>query len=130
MPRRPLYADRDRPVLERIKEMFVDPRTWSTLVYMLAMLPLGIVYFTVAVTLLATSLGLVIAPLLVGLGAFDGWSLDGGWMGYWEPSTVLGPWELPVAFVCGVALLFATLHLLRGIGRLHGAIAKQLLVKA
>jgi hypothetical protein len=29
-----------------------------------------------------------------------------------------------------VALLFATLHLLRGIGRLHGAIAKQLLVKA
>jgi hypothetical protein len=130
MPRRPLYADRDRPVLERIKEMFVDPRTWSTLVYMLAMLPLGVAYFTVAVTLLATSLGLVVAPLLVGLGAFDGWSLDGGWMGYWEPSTVLGPWELPLAFVCGVALLFATLHLLRGIGRLHGAIAKQLLVKA
>jgi hypothetical protein len=130
MPRRPLYADRDRPVLERIKEMFVDPRTWSTLVYMLAMLPLGIAYFTVAVTLLATSLGLVVAPLLVGFGAFDGWSLDGGWMGYWEPSTVLGPWELPLAFACGVVLLFATLHLLRGIGRLHGAIAKQLLVKA
>jgi hypothetical protein len=29
-----------------------------------------------------------------------------------------------------VVLLFATLHLLRGIGKVHGAIAKQLLVKA
>ena len=130
MPRRPLYADRDRPVLERIKEVFIDPRTWSTLIYMLAMLPLGILYFTVAVTLLATSLGLTVAPLLIGFGAFDGWSLSGGWWGYWEPATVLGVWELPIAFVCGVVLLFASLHLLRGLGKVHGAIAKQLLVKA
>ena len=50
MPRRPLYAERGKPVLERIKEMFTDPRTWSTLLYMLLMLPLGIVYFTMAVT--------------------------------------------------------------------------------
>lgn len=130
MPRRPLYADRDRPVLERIKEVFVDPRTWSTLVYMLAMLPLGILYFTLAVCLLATSLGLVVAPLLIGFGALDGWSLSGGFFGYWEPATTLGAWELPIAFACGVVLLFATLHLLRGIGKVHGAIAKQLLVKA
>jgi hypothetical protein len=94
------------------------------------MLPLGILYFTLAVTLLATSLGLTVAPLLIVFGAFDGWSLSGGWWGYWEPSTVLGAWELPIAFVCGVVLLFATLHLLRGIGKVHGAIAKQLLVKA
>lgn len=129
MPRRPLYADRDRPVLERIKEVFIDPRTWSTLVYMLAMLPLGLLYFTLTVALLATSLGLTIAPLLIVFGAFDGWSVD-GWYGYWEPSTILGAWELPIAFACGVLLLFATLHLLRGIGKVHGAIAKQLLVKA
>ena len=130
MPRRPVYADRDRPVLTRIAEMFTDPRTWSTLLYMLAMMPLGVLYFSVAVTLLATSLGLVIAPPLALFGAFDGWSMSGGWMGYWEPSTMLGVWELPIAFACGVVLLFATLHLLRGIGRMHGAIAKQLLVKA
>jgi hypothetical protein len=130
MPRRPLYADRDRPVLTRIGEMFTDPRTWSTLLYMLAMLPLGILYFTVTVSLLATSLGLTIAPLLAGFGAFDGWSLDGSRWGYWEPANVLGAWELPIVFACGVVLLFATLHLLRGIGRVHGAVAKHLLVKA
>lgn len=130
MPRRPVYADRDRPVLTRIGEMFTDPRTWSTLLYMLAMLPLGVLYFTLAVALLTTSVVLVVAPPLALFGAFDGWSLSGGWYGYWEPSTTLGVWELPVAFACGVVLLFATLHLLRGIGHVHGAIAKQLLVKA
>ena len=130
MPRRPVYADRDRPVLTRIGEMFTDPRTWSTLLYMLAMLPLGVFYFTIAVVLLTTSVALVVAPPLALFGAFDGWTLSGGWYGYWEPSTTLGVWELPVAFACGVVLLFATLHLLRGIGHVHGAIAKQLLVKA
>ena len=128
MPRRPVYAARERPVLARIGEMFTDPRTWTTLLYMLAMLPLGVVYFTLAVTLLATSLGLVIAPPLALFGAFDGWSLAGGWIGYWEPATTLGVWELPIAIACGVVLLFATLHLLRGIGRLHGQLAKHLLV--
>jgi putative sensor protein/HAAS domain-containing protein len=130
MPRRPVYADRDRPVLTRIGEMFTDPRTWSTLLYMLAMLPLGILYFTLATTLLATSLTLVVAPPLAALGAFDGWSMSGSLVSYWEPGSTLDVWELPIAFACGVVLLFATLHLLRGIGRMHGAIAKQLLVKA
>ena len=130
MPRRPVYADRDVPLLSRIAGMFTDPRTWSTLVYMLLMLPLGVLYFTIAATLLSLSLGLVIAPPLALFGAFDGWSLSGGRFGYWEPATTLGWWELPIAFACGVVLLFATLHLLRGIGKGHGAIAKHLLVKA
>jgi uncharacterized membrane protein len=129
MPRRPLYADRARPVLTRIGEMFTDPRTWSTLLYMLAMLPLGIVYFTTTVALLATSLALVIAPPLALFGAFDGWTLSGGTIVHWEPALTVGGWELPIVFACGVVLLFATLHLLRGIGRMHGAIAKSLLVK-
>src|SRR5678810_566191 len=50
MPRRPLYGTRGKPLLERIKDIFVDPRTWSTQLYFLLMLPLGIVYFTLAVT--------------------------------------------------------------------------------
>jgi hypothetical protein len=35
MPRRPLYAARGRPWPERIKDMFTDPRTWSTQLYFL-----------------------------------------------------------------------------------------------
>ena len=125
MPRRPLYADRDLPLLSRIGRMFTDPRTWSTLVYMVAMLPMGIIYFTVAVSLLATSLSLIGGPLLLGFGAFDNW-----WLDNWEVSTTLAPWQMPVVFLGGVVLLFTTLHLLRGIGAVHGTIAKHLLVKA
>jgi len=127
MPRRPVYADRERPLLERIGAMFTDPRTWSTLLYMLLMLPLGIAYFTIAVTGIATSLALVFAPvaeLLAHFGAFDGnvgIVVDG--------NTIVPPLvAAPIAFIVGVIGLFAMLHLARGVGRLQGALAKHLLV--
>ena len=125
MPRRPLYAARGKPVLERIKDMFIDPRTWSTLLYMVAMLPLGIVYFTVIVTALSVAVSCILAPVLLGFGAWDHW-----WIDSWEVSTSLHAWQLPIVFLSGVILLFATLHLARGIGRMHGLLAKHLLVKS
>ena len=39
------------------------------------------------------------------------------------------PLLLPLVSVTGVLLLFASLHLFRAIGRMHGSIAKHLLVK-
>lgn len=124
MPRRPLYGHRGRPLMERIKDMFLDPRTWSTVLYFLAMLPLGIVYFTVAVSLLSVSLALVFAPLAL----LPGVNLN-LWM-FGVDIAAQAPWMLPLLTVAGVLLLFATLHLARGIGRLHGGLAKHLLVKS
>lgn len=123
MPRRPLYGNRGRPLLERIKDMFLDPRTWSTVLYFLAMLPLGILYFTLAVSLAAVSLSLILAPLAL----LPGVHLSLWIFGIDVPAQA--PWMLPLLTVAGVALLFATLHLARGVGRLHGRLAKQLLVK-
>jgi uncharacterized membrane protein len=123
MPRRPLYGARGRPLMERIKDMFLDPRTWSTVLYFLAMLPLGIVYFTLAVSLVSVSLSLMLAPLAL----LPGVHLNLWMFGIDIPAQA--PWLLPLLTVAGVALLFATLHLSRGIGRLHGAFAKHLLVK-
>src|SRR6476469_4055796 len=65
MPRRPLYSARGRPLVERIKDLFTDPRTWSTQLYFLLMLLLGIIYFTLVVTGLSVSLGMAVSPLLV-----------------------------------------------------------------
>ena len=73
MPRRPLYASKEAPLVERIKAMFIDPRTWGTMAYMLLMLPLGIVYFTLAVTLLSVSAGFIATPLLA-LAVAVGWT--------------------------------------------------------
>jgi uncharacterized membrane protein len=125
MPRRPLYSTRGRPWLERIKDLFTDPRTWATQLYFLLMLPLGIAYFTVAVTGLATSLGLIVAPVAALFGGFNG----GLWVDDVHMVGVDGWWALPLCFIVGVVLLFATLHLARAIGHLHGQLAKHMLVK-
>ncbi len=74
----------------------------------------------------------MLAPLAVWFGGIDtGVSVEG-----WQLLTVNGqtlgtsaePWALPLLFVAGFLLLFVTLHIARGIGKLHGQFAKHLLV--
>jgi uncharacterized membrane protein len=123
MPRRPPYTDRSLPLLARIKDMFTDPRTWSTLLYLVLMLPLGIAYFTLAITGLAVSLSFAVggfAGVLFGVGILD---IDV--VGYTPPL-----WTAPLISIGGVLLFFVVLHAVRGLGRLHGQVAKNLLVKA
>ena len=122
MPRRPPYADRNQPLLTRIGEMFLDPRTWSTLVYQVLMLPLGIVYFTVAV--IALTLALAVAGLPIAELFNDGYSF------WWFGTPFDVPlWLLPITLAAGALMLVLLLHAARGLGRLHGAIAKHFLVK-
>ncbi|PZU27473.1 MAG: hypothetical protein DI584_08795 [Stenotrophomonas sp.] len=123
MPRRPTYTDRSQGWLQRIGAMFSDGRTWLTMLYFVLMLPLGILYFTVATTLLSTSLALVFAPVVSLFSNLP--------MGIWIDGVNIGNpfWLWPVSLGVGVLLLFGTLHLARGIGKLHGAMAKHLLVR-
>ncbi len=124
MPRRPLYTPSSATLMGRIMEMFTDPRTWATMLYMLLMLPLGIAYFTIAVTLLSVALACIFAPLAMLLDAM-------GWLAFSSDVEVTGqPYQMPFVFLGGVLLLFATMHLARGIGRLHGQLAKHMLVQA
>ena len=122
MPRRPAYPDRDTPFLRRIVDMLKDPRTWGTLLYLLAMLPLGVFYFTFAVVGLSVSIALAVAPIFLllyhaGLVNVDGIIME-------SPHPAL----LPLISIAGVLLLTVTMHLARGIGYLHGQLAKSLLV--
>jgi hypothetical protein len=123
MPRRPAYIQRGVPLLTRIGHMFTDPRTWSTLLYFVLMLPLGVLYFVTAVAGLAVSLGLIFGPIasLFVEGVQSGIFLDGERV---IPAALLSP----VGLVVGVGLLFATLHLARAVGGVHGRIAHRLLV--
>ena len=134
MPRRPLYTQRGKGWLERIKEMFTDGRTWTAMLYFLLMLPLGIAYFTVAVTGLTMSLAFIAAPLAAWTGVADIRSDVDGWMLIGDAgngiTTSLQAWELPFLFVGGFLLLFVMLHLAKGIGKVHGLLAKNLLVRS
>ena len=87
------------------------------------MLPLGIVYFTVAVTALSLSLGIAAAPFAEAISGRPSiiWWNDVSWS--------LPLWSAPLTIAIGLGLLLLTLDAARGIGYLHGQLAKQLLVK-
>ena len=129
MPRRPVYPTTGMTLMQRIGSMFTDVHTWTTLCYMWLMLPLGIVYFTLAVTLLSVSVAFIGAPLAM---LFR----DDSWVSWPHQVTVnwgfgahVPSWGDAIAMcVIGIVLLFATLHLARGLGRLHGHVAKHMLV--
>jgi uncharacterized membrane protein len=123
MPRRPPYADRDQPMLTRIKVMFLDPRSWSTFLYMLLMLPLGILYFTLAVTALSVSLSVAVLP-------FAQWFWSGEILSFHGTQYEMPIWTAPLTLAIGLLLIVLTLHAVRGIGRMHSQLAKHLLVKS
>jgi hypothetical protein len=131
MPRRPVCPTTGMSLLQRIGRMFTDVHTWTTLCYMWLMLPLGIVYFTVAVTLLSVSVAFIAAPLMM--------VFHSGWLpGLYVNRQVIVDWGFGAhapgwgdaigMCVIGIVLLFATLHLARAVGRMHGQIAKHMLV--
>ncbi|KAB7762529.1 sensor domain-containing protein [Xanthomonas maliensis] len=121
MPRRPAHPGPREGWLQRIGAMFSDVRTWSTLLYFMLMLPLGTLYFSVFITLLALSLGLAASPLAL-LWPNDQLTLSLGTMDVTSPLAML-----PIC-ATGILLLFLTLHLARGFGHVHGLLAKHLLV--
>ncbi len=124
MPRRPLYTQRGKGWLERIKEMFTDGRTWTAMLYFLLMLPLGVVYFIVAVTGLSLAAGLIAAPFLSLIDAPGNVVMS---FGGWSPVDYV--WMWPVVMALGVLVLFVTLHVARLVGKVHGTLAKHLLVR-
>jgi hypothetical protein len=127
MPRRPVYPDRDAPFLRRVGDMLKDPRTWGTLVYFILMLPLGVFYFVFAVVGICFSIAMLVMPILillyhmgvVGMNLQIDGSVD-----------LPHPAVLPFISILGLLLLTVTMHLARGIGYLHGQLAKTLLVQA
>lgn len=127
MPRRPLYQDTDSSWMQRIKSLFTDSRTWLSLMYMTLMMPLGIVYFTIAFTSLLVSIACVAAPVLF-------WLYELGWITvYGDMHISMGGLDKsifsPLLFIAGIVMFFASLHLIRGIGQWHGRFAKHVLVE-
>ena len=126
MPRRPLFIDHNLNLWERFKILFKDSRTWLAIVYMILMLPLGIIYFTVTVTLIAVSLSFIASPVLQIIFSPEFISLPEGFpiLGLSSPDALV-----PFLFVIGIILFFATMHLAKAIGWLQARFAKSMLVR-
>lgn len=126
MPRRLPSTSTDEKIWPRIKEMLGDLRTWTSMLYLILMLPLGIVYFTLGVTGLAVSLGIAGGSIYsLATNQSHVQIPDVPWL---EHLFHTAPGLLLLAFV-GILLFFLVLHLARFVGWLHGKIAEGLLVR-
>lgn len=130
MPRRPTLLPEGRTWMERLGNLFRDGYTWRSLAYLVAMLPLGILYFTALVAGLSASLALLSVPVfsaLLGRGC-NGEIVVG-------PSMVYDSGHLPPLWLAvgvgflGFFALIGALHGALALGRLHGRLARFLLVK-
>ena len=122
MPHRPLFSSKDKGIWAKFIALLTDKYTWFSMVYMLLQLPLGVAYFSVFITLISTSLALVAAPIW-------GWALNLPMFTNNGTQYILNGWLTPFLTVAGVILFFATLHLAKIIGSIHGKLAKTMLVR-
>lgn len=115
-----------------IKRMFADTRTWTSMIYMALMLPLGVAYFTIVITGFTTAIATMLAPFA---SLFSDQvhiaNVSGG-----EPEFVITLAEFansPVGMIAmtifGFVLFFVMLYLSRGIGWMHARFAEKMLVK-
>ncbi len=109
--------------------MLMDARTWTTLAYLIVMLPLGILYFVIAVVGLSLGLSFTAAPIVdiaQRLGLLDGRvSVYGPAM----PGWIASPVGDVLLFVLGLLVVTLLMHTARGIVRMHARMAKSLLAK-
>jgi uncharacterized membrane protein len=122
MPRRPVFIRKDIGFWGRIRALFADRTTWTAILYMFLMLPLGVFYFSLFLTLLAVSLSLIGMPVLQYGFGLPTISMDGLYF-------YVDWWLMPFVVLGGILLLILTMHLARLLGRTQGSLAKALLVK-
>lgn len=121
MPRRSIFTHKGVGWWEQLKSLFLERRTWGGIVYMLIQLPLGILYFTIFTIMIALSLDFILVPITE--------------LGFHFPLFVINNtayhtpvWSMPLVVIAGFIIFLATMHLAKFIGRMHGALAKTLLL--
>jgi uncharacterized membrane protein len=127
MPRRAPTSPGGGTIWENIKAVLKDGRTWTSLIYMILHLPLGILYFCIAVISGAVSLGVMSSAayeIATGNNAVQV-------QGYPELDALFNSVPgLALLVVAGFLGIILTLHIARVIGYIHGRIAEALLVRA
>jgi len=130
MPRRASFTDSSLPWKERLKILLTGKATWLSIIYMILMLPLGVIYFSVMVTLIAVSISFIATPVgaIVMMAKDIPFEIfrsgDIGW-------TMSDPAGLTLTLlIAGLGFLIGTctMHIARWVGKVHGKFAKALLV--
>lgn len=120
MPRRTVFIRKGSGWWGSVKGVFTTRSTWSSLMYLILMLPLGVLYFSVFITLIAASLSMIADPILELVFREPLFEFPEAW---WTPV-----WLMPFVVIAGVLLFLSTLHLAKLTGKIHGKFARAMLV--
>jgi hypothetical protein len=121
MPRRPLFSHQGMKWLDRLKALVLDKPTWLFILYMLIQFVLGTIYFIAIVTVLSFSLALIAIPIVQEI-------LHEGVLTIGNIRYFVSTWTYPLWVLGGFLLWTTFLHIVRGVGQLHGRFAKWMLV--
>lgn len=121
MPRRPIFLDSKLSWWGRFKVLFTSKHTWLALLYMILMLPLGVFYFSLFITLISVALSFIALPFAQIFLPFPLITIN-------EAQYFVSPQLGVLTAFIGVAIAYGTLHLARLLGRFQGALAKAMLV--
>jgi hypothetical protein len=121
MPRRSIFVDKTKGFWARFKELISSWLVWKTLFYMLLMLPLGVIYFSVFVTLIALGLSLIALPIVQSITHYPLITMNS--TSYYIPS-----WQFPLWAAGGALVLLVSMHFAKLLGRMHGWFAKLMLM--
>ena len=130
MPRRASFTDSSLTWKERLKLLLTGKSTWLSAIYMILMLPLGIIYFTVMVTVIAIAVSFIATPVgaIVMMSQNIPFEIFSSGDIVWVVSDSAGFLITLVLSGLGVLLATGSMHLARWIGKVHGKLAKALLV--
>ncbi|HEY1302407.1 MAG TPA: sensor domain-containing protein [Vicinamibacterales bacterium] len=128
MPRRPVHPGPNVGLWERIVATLQDTRTWTTLVYLVMMLPLGTMYFVAATTAFSLGVSLLLLPIAGIAQRLDWWLPWGDERLLFSPRWLDTPAGWVFCVVFGAFLLTSLLHVARMVVGLHARVAKGLLV--
>jgi hypothetical protein len=121
MPRRSIFADQRLKWSQQLKVLVKSKRTWSTVAYMVLLMPLGVIYFSLAIVLFALSVKCVGTPILQYI--FDRPFIDIPGHDVYISGNLM-----PLVVVAGLFVFVLLMHFARWIGKVHGKMARAMLV--
>ncbi len=101
----------------QVKALLKDRVTWTGVLYLFLKFPLGIVTFTIAVTLIAVTVGFLAAPTYM-------WTSDPLVWGSWSFDPFPWSWILTII---GIPMVFISLHLLNATAVVFGRMTRVML---
>ncbi len=106
--------------LRQLFSPFRDVGNWKASAYLVLMLPVGVVNFSIAVTIWSAALSALFLPVYA-------WALPHGGPEIWAGTYVHGPWKVALASLAGLLLMLAAPWIIRPFALLDGVLVRTLL---